>query len=209
MVEIEVNQEEAALIRRCQQGDSAAFDLLIAAHANRVYNLSYRLLGSAADAEDASQEAFVRAFSSLRRFRGQAAFSTWLHRIALNVCRDELKRRRRRPLPFASLQGENDDSPSEPEDFLLGGDAAADPQALLEKNLRKEQVQAALNALPEYYRLAVVLCDMEGRTYEEAAEILNTNVGTVKSRLHRARQSLQQILAPVKELSSPPVSQKI
>jgi RNA polymerase sigma-70 factor, ECF subfamily len=210
MVEIEATREEADLIRRCQQGEAAAFDRLIAIHANRVYNLAYRLLGSAADAEDASQEAFLRAYASLRRFRGSATFSTWLHRIVLNVCLDELKRRRRRPLPFSSLlSGEKEEARSEPETCLPSEDPASDPQAQLERNCQKTRVQAALNSLPEYFRMAVVLCDMEGYSYEEAAGILNTNVGTVKSRLHRARQRLQQILAPPKELSSPVVSQKI
>lgn len=209
MLEAEVKLEEATLITRCQQGDAGAFDRLIAAHSGRVYNLAYRMLGSAPDAEDAAQEAFVRAFSSIKRFRGNASFATWLHRITVNVCLDELKRRRGRPQPLTSFINQNDDPAQEKEDYLLGNSSAADPQVVFEQRLKQKEVQTALNALPELHRAVVVLCDMEGCSYEEAAAALNTNTGTIKSRLHRARQSLRQILAPSKELSSEQVGQNL
>jgi RNA polymerase sigma-70 factor (ECF subfamily) len=167
------------------------------------------MLGSAPDAEDAAQEAFVRAFSSIKRFQGKASFATWLHRIAVNVCLDELKRRRGRPQPLSSLISQNDDAGQEREDFLLGDSSASDPQVVLEQRIKQKEVQAALNALPELHRAVVVLCDMEGCSYEEAAAALNTNTGTIKSRLHRARQTLRQILAPSRELSSEKIGQKL
>jgi len=161
MLDGEAKREEATLITRCQQGDAGAFDRLIAAHAGRMYNLCFRMLGSAPDAEDAAQEAFVRAFSSIKRFQGKASFATWLHRIAVNVCLDELKRRRGRPQPLSGLM-QDDDPAQEKADYFLGNPPASDPQVVFEQRLKQKEVQAALNALPANHRAVVVLCDMEG-----------------------------------------------
>jgi len=195
MAEVEARLEETTLIGRCQQGDLAAFDELVSIHASRVFNLAYRMLGSQQDAEDAAQEAFLRAFSALRQFRRGATFSTWLYRITVNTCLDELKRRKRRPQPFTSVYGEfeeeseNQQAAASPTPF-----DQQDPEELLTRRLEQEQVQRALAILPTNHRAVVVMCDIEGLSYEEAAAALKTGLGTVKSRLHRARQRLKELL---------------
>jgi RNA polymerase sigma-70 factor (ECF subfamily) len=196
MADVEARLDEAALIDRCRKGDSAAFDCLVSAHAPRVFNLAYRMLGSRQDAEDAAQEAFLRAYSSLGKFRQGAKFSTWLHRITVNVCLDELKRRGSRPQPFSSLQDEQRGNPAEPTEILCPAGSGQDPAEIAVRRAEQEEIEQALFSLPAHQRAVVVMCDIEGLTYEEAAEALNTGVGTVKSRLHRARERLRQLLAP-------------
>ncbi len=200
MVDAEARLEEAALIARCQQGDARAFDTLVNLHAPRVFNLAYRILGSRTDAEDAAQEAFLRAFSALGRFRQGAAFSTWLHRITLNICLDELKRRRARPQPITSLPPPGADDDPNLEELASVGSAQEDPQEILQRRAAQAEVEQALASLPPDQKALVVMCDVEGFSYEEAAAALNTGLGTVKSRLHRARRRLRQLLAPQVEL---------
>ena len=205
MADVEARLEEAALIARCQRGDAAAFDALVRTHAHRVFNLAYRMLGSQQDAEDAAQEAFLRALSAIRRFRRGAAFSTWLHRITFNICLDELKHRRNRPQPFTSLftgQGEAHANPCP--GFPELASAGQDPEEIVVRRAAQKEVQQALAALPADHRALVVMCDVEGFSYQEAAAALNTRVGTVKSRLHRARQRLRQLLAPQRVIPKDP-----
>ena len=116
--------DEAALIQRCQAGDVAAFDALVARYSSWVYNLAYRVTGHPDDAEDVAQEAFVRVFKSIRRYRRGAAFSTWLYRVVTNVCLDEVRRRGRRPVPLSSAARPD----AEPPDFA---DPADSPEAVL------------------------------------------------------------------------------
>ena len=200
MADAEARLDEAALIARCQGGDAAAFDLLVNLHASRVYNLAYRMLGCQQDAEDAAQEAFLRAFTAMRKFRHGASFSTWIYRITVNVCLDEIKRRRGRPQPVSTLYPESADARSDLTEQLSAG--GEDPAEIAEQRARRREVEQALAALPAHQRAVAVMCDVEGLTYEEAAAALNTGVGTVKSRLHRARQRLRQLLAPPEEQSA-------
>lgn len=188
-------QSEEELVRRIQHGDDAAFDRLVDLCAPRVYNLAFRLLGSADDAQDCAQDAFLRVYQALPRFKGEAAFSTWLYRIVVNVCQDELKRRQRRPTPLSILD-DGHDGPSCSE-LLTSGDTAE------ESALRRERtqlLQQAIATLPESFRLVLVLYDVEGCSYTEIAAILKTHVGTVKSRLNRARNQLREKLSPAREL---------
>ena len=198
MADVRVESQEAELILRCQQGDVTAFDLLIAAHASRVYNVAYRMLGCQQDAEDAAQEAFLRAFGSIGKFRRGSTFATWLYRITTNVCLDELKRRPNRPQAFAGLVGDAD-ATGDFEDLLLSDASRQDPAQLIEQHACQQEVEQALATLPDHQRAVVVMCDVEGLSYEETATVLATEVGTVKSRLHRARQRLRQLLAPGRE----------
>jgi RNA polymerase sigma-70 factor, ECF subfamily len=198
MADVKARLQEADLISRCQRGDLAAFDRLVNLHADRVFNLTYRMLACRADAEDAAQEAFLRAYTGLRRFRRGAAFSTWLYRIAINVCLDELKRRHNRPQPFTALQHEDDIAGAGLEE-LAATTAADDPVEIVSAHAEKAAVEQALADLPDDQRAVVVMCDLEELTYEEAAVALSTNVGTIKSRLHRARHRLRELLSPNRE----------
>ncbi|HOS42642.1 MAG TPA: sigma-70 family RNA polymerase sigma factor [Armatimonadota bacterium] len=187
-------QHEDALIRRAAQGDAAAFDCLVEQYTPRVYALAYRMVGNSEDAQDIAQEAFVRVYHALPRYKGEAAFSTWLYRIVTNVCYDDLKRRRRRPATFTDLEHEEGDARAE---TLAGGESPEDAALRLE---RRRAVQAAITTLPEHFRAVLVLYDLQGFSYQEIADILKQRVGTVKSRLNRARNLLREKLEDCREL---------
>jgi RNA polymerase sigma-70 factor, ECF subfamily len=201
MTGVEARIDETALIARCQKGDLTAFDTLINANASRIYSLTYRMLGTEYDAEDAAQEAFLRAFSALSKFRRGATFSTWLYRIAVNVCLDEIRHRRGRPQTFSSLLTPDDATGADPsEESLLSIPADDEPSQIIDRQAQKQDIEKALAALPDQQRIVVILCDIDDLSYEEAAEALKMNVGTVKSRLHRARLRLRELLSPKGEL---------
>lgn len=189
------------LLERCRKGDLQAFDDLVALHQNRVYNVCFWQLGQADDASDAAQEVFIRAWKGLGSFRGECAFSTWLHRIALNVTHDAARRRHRAPQPFASFSTAGS-SPDQP-DFEPENEHAPPSQGPEETSLRRERrqaVQDALARLPEHHRTVLILFDLEGHSYDEAADVLQVPPGTVKSRLNRARLALRRQLDECREL---------
>jgi RNA polymerase sigma-70 factor, ECF subfamily len=173
---------DAELVRRSVEGDTAAFGALVRRHERRVYSVAFRMLGRAEDASDASQDAFLMAFRNLDRFRQDAAFSTWLHRITVNACYDILRKRARQPL----LHAVSDDSP-EPEPGPPLPDHADRVATALD-------VQEALSRVPGEFRAALILADVEDLPYEEIAAILEIPVGTVKSRVHRGRLSLARTM---------------
>lgn len=189
-------QRELELVRRAQQGDDGAFDRLVEMFAPRVYTLAYRLVGNPDDAQDLAQEAFVRVYDALPRFRGEAAFSTWLFRIVTNACHDELARRRRRPLTLTELETGDADGPS-PAEMLTTGESAEDVAL---RDARRDALHQAVAALPSAFRLVLVLYDIQGFSYEEIAGILRVNLGTVKSRLNRARNLLREKITAQREL---------
>ena len=180
-----------SVIDRARHGDVDAFNSLVLEHQGIVYNVCLRMLGSPAAAEDAAQEAFVSAWRHLGSLRGEQ-FRAWVLRIAANACRDELRRRSRRPA--ASLETSMEDGMAHPADPDLSPEAA-----LLTGELRRD-IEAALMELPEDQRLVVVLCDVQGLEYEEIARVTRTNIGTVKSRLSRGRGRLRAALLSNPEL---------
>ncbi|MCS6775566.1 MAG: sigma-70 family RNA polymerase sigma factor [Chloroherpetonaceae bacterium] len=188
--------EEKLLIERCKQGDQAAFDKLIRAYERRVYNLAYRLSGNYDEANDISVDAFLRVFQAIRLFRGDANFSTWLFRIVTNVYLDRRKRmKNRQHLSLEEyIELEENSVARQVEDPSPG------PQATIEQTERWEKLQEAINALPDYQRAMIVLYHTEGLSYEEIAQVMSLNIGTVKSRLNRARLLLREKLEPIKEL---------
>ena len=191
----------AELVTRAKGGDSLAFDRLVELHAPAVYNLALRITRSREDAEDCVQEAFLRAYSGLRRFRGEAAFSTWLYRVALNVARETAKKRLRRPLAATDLMADGPDDP--PELDRVGERIASDdrtPEEALVINQKRAVVLRAIHRLPAHHREVIVLYDLQGLGYAEVAGILRIRVGTVKSRLNRARLALKEALAEHLEL---------
>ena len=171
------------LIRRFLAGDTDAFTRLVERHRQRVYNLCLRLLGDADDAADAAQDTFVSVFTKLDRFRGDAAFTTWMHRIAVNACYDVTRRRRRQPM--LRLAGDGDAPVEET------GSPVPDPADELAGT---RDVVAALRAIPEEFRTAVVLADLQDLSYEEVAKVLDVPIGTVKSRVHRGRVALARAM---------------
>ncbi len=191
-----INPEEQILIDRCKKGDRSAFDVLIRSYEKRVYNLAYRLSGSYDEANDISIDAFLRVFQAVRLFRGDANFSTWLFRIVTNVYLDRRKRtRNKQHLSLEEYIELEENSVSRQIE-----DTAPTPDLVVEGHERQELLQKAIALLPDYQRTMIVLYHTEGLSYEEIAEVLDLRIGTVKSRLNRARLSLREKLDPVKEL---------
>jgi len=188
-------REDERLVARCQAGEREAFDELVARHQDRIYNLCFWMLHDRDEAADAAQDAFVRAFRALPNFRGESAFSTWLHRIAVNVSLDASARRKKAPQSLSSVGSDDDDKPA-----LDPADSSPGPAEIAARRERRQLVRAALAELQEHHRVVLVLFDIEGRTYEEAAERLELPMGTIKSRLNRARAALRVALEAHREL---------
>lgn len=176
---------------RARRGDLAAFNELVVEYEAQVYNLCYRILGSAASAEDAAQDAFLSAWRNIEGFRGDS-FKPWLMRIAANQCRDELRRRGRRP--SSSLDSALEAGVPEPP---ANGPS---PESTALNSELSRSLQAALDQLPEDQRIAIVLCDVEGLDYSEIAGAMKTSLGTVKSRISRARLKLRELMQREPEL---------
>ena len=169
---------ESELIARAKAGDQGAFEQLVLDNQNRVYSLALRMLGDPEDAQDAAQEAFLNAWRALPTFKGESSFSTWVYRLTSNACIDHLRRRkRRRDLEVASLTGEDGESDWEPADHQ------ADPA-----------LEAGLQALPDHQREILVMRELSGLSYQEIGAALDLDLGTVKSRIARARLALKKIL---------------
>ena len=172
-------------LRRAQNGDAQAFEALVAPEEQRLWRLCWRYTRSEEDASDCLQETMLKAWRSLPSFHGEAAFTTWLHRIAVNCCLDHLRKTARAEL--VSLDGLGEEGFDPP-------DRADGPEEAALKADAREQAAAAVQALPEGMREAVILCALEGESYETAADRMGVSVGTVKSRLSRAREKLRKIL---------------
>lgn len=180
-------------VEAARGGDLDAFDRLVARHQERVFNQCRWILGDEDEAGDAAQEAFLRAFRFLAKFRGDAAFGTWLSHISLNVARDFAKKKKAAPRPFSAL-GSDDDPDFEPVSPLIS------PAESLLRAERQRAVQSAIARIPDHFRVVIVLYDLQGYSYEECAALLKLPLGTVKSRLNRARQALRESLGAEREL---------
>jgi len=190
--------DEKRLIERCVRGDNEAFNELIRRFEKQVYNLAYRLTGNHDDAEDVASEAFVRAYNAIRRFRGASALSTWLYRIVTNVYLDERKRRAARPQ--SSLEEYLDVPDGQVKRQIE--DSSPGPEEMAEQAERHSILQTAIDSLPDFQKTMIVLYHVQELPYEEIAQILNMPVGTVKSRLNRARRALRDKLLAQRELFS-------
>lgn len=188
------HENEPQLIRQAQHGDLDAFNALVLHYQDRAYTVAYRIMSDPASAADATQEAFITAFRRLDTYRG-GSFKAWLLRIVTNTCYDELRRRKRRPatsiddLPGAEL----DDGPALPDD-------APTPEQVAQQSELNQAIQDCINSLGEAQRIILVLCDIEELSYQEVAGIAGVKVGTVKSRLSRARVSVRDCLQTFQEL---------
>lgn len=187
---------ERALIEKCKQGDRRAFDTLIKNYEKRVYNLAYRLSGHYDEANDIAVDAFLRVFQALKHFRGDANFSTWLFRIVTNVYLDRRKRtRNKQHLSLEEYIELEENSVARQIE-----DPGPTPSVVAEQRERQDMMQQAIGSLPDYQRAMIVLYHTEGLSYEEIADVMALPIGTVKSRLNRARLTLREKLEPLKEL---------
>ena len=179
----ELSESEA--IERAKQGDGDAFQILYDLHKRRVYSLCLRMTANAAEAEDLTQEAFLQLFRKIGTFRGESAFSTWLHRMAVNVV---LMRLRKKNLPVVPL-----DDPLETEEESSKKEPGA-PDQKLAGSVDRMQIQRAVEALPPGYRTIFVLHDVEGYEHNEIADLVGCSIGNSKSQLHKARMKLRDLL---------------
>ena len=178
-------EQEAAIVRKVLGGDANAFETLVLEYEKNVYNIALRMTGNSEDAADMTQEAFIKAYNSLQSFRGDSKFSVWLYRIVSNVCLDFLRSKNRRPT--VSLSVEDDDG----EDAQLDvADESQSPKLLLDRKLTRDSVRRGLDSLPPDYRQILLLREIQGLSYDEIAQALSLEVGTVKSRIFRARKRL-------------------
>ncbi|MDB4894064.1 MAG: polymerase ECF-type sigma factor [Firmicutes bacterium] len=190
------------LVERAKRGDVQAFEQLISQYEKKVFNTAYRLTGNYEDAADVAQEAFLRAYSSIPEFRGDSSFATWLFRIVHNACLDELRKRKRQRATSLDETVAGEDG--EMDRQLAVADASDGPEQALERVEVQRTVQESISALDEEYRLVVVMRDIQGYSYNEIADALGINLGTVKSRLNRARNALKEMFGSL-ELLTPRV----
>ena len=182
-------EQEAAVIQSVLDGDVNAFETLVKEYEKNVYNLALRMTGNSEDAADMAQEAFIKAYNSLTAFRGDSKFSVWLYRIVSNVCLDFLRSRSRKQT--VSLSTENDDGEEVELDIA---DETHSPEQLLDRSLTRDAVRRGLAALPPNHREILLLREIQGLSYEEIADVLGLEAGTVKSRIFRARKKLCSFL---------------
>ena len=180
------------LVERVQQGDKKAFDILVLKYQHKIVNLVMRYVRDQAEALDITQEAFIKAYRALPKFRGDSAFYTWLYRIAINTAKNFLVAAKRRPLDYdLDLQ--------DPEQYDMQArlKETDTPEGLLLTEEIRQTVMDAIDALPEDLRTAILLREIEGMSYEEIAETMDCPVGTVRSRIFRAREAVDKRLRPI------------
>lgn len=186
--------DEVLLIKQAQKGDVDAYNTLVLNYQDTLYNVAYRLIGEPGAAADATQEAFISAYKAIGTFRG-GSFRAWLARIVKNACYDEMRRRKRRPQ--TSLDQITETFESSP---LLTSENTPGPELHEQQRELVQAIERCLDELPEDQRTATVLCDIEGYNYHEVANIMSTSLGTVKSRISRARSKLRDCLQTQWEL---------
>jgi len=185
-------ESDLALVERVQRGDKSAFDVLVLRYQHKVLKLIMRYIRDAMEAEDVAQEAFIKAYRALPGFRGDSAFYTWLYRIAINTAKNALVSSKRRPIDYdLDLQ--------DPEQYDLQGrlkDSETPEHLVLTEEIR-ETVNGAMKELPDDLRTAIVLREIDGLSYEEIAAAMDCPVGTVRSRIFRAREAIDRKLRPI------------
>ncbi|HHY88081.1 MAG TPA: sigma-70 family RNA polymerase sigma factor [Chloroflexi bacterium] len=191
------SMDEVALIQAAVQGDLTAFNRLVLAYQEIAFNVAYRMLDDPDAAEDATQTAFISAYRNLKSYRG-GSFRAWVLRMVTNTCYDELRRRKRRPV--VSLEPVDDETSEEIESPRWLADEGPGPEDQLETAELERAIQRCINGLPEDFRSVILLVDVQGLDYQEAAEITRTPLGTVKSRLARARLKMRDCLHGIGEL---------
>lgn len=196
-------EEEDLLVSRVQSGDSASFEKLVLDNQTKVYNLAMRMVGNEEDAFDMSQEAFIKAYNSLGSFRGDSRFSVWLYRLTSNVCLDFLRSEGRKTHSSLTYLSDEDDDKE-----LEIPDGRFSPETIVEKKELREAVNKGLMNLPKDYRVILLMREIDGLSYEEIANALSIEEGTVKSRIFRARKRLCAILSSDGNFSNSTSSKK-
>jgi RNA polymerase sigma-70 factor, ECF subfamily len=188
---------DAALVERVQRGDKKAFELLVLKYERRVHRLLSRMVRDPAEIEDIAQEAFVKAYRALPQFRGESAFYTWLYRIAVNTAKNVLMSSGRMVSNFSEISDANDETFHEPEHLR----DINTPESLMATRQVAETVNKAMEDLPEELRIAISMREIEGMSYEEIAQAMGCPIGTVRSRIFRAREAIAGKLRPLLDTS--------
>lgn len=184
-------EADLALVRRVQSGDKRAFDLLVLKYQHKVASLVSRLVSDHSEVQDVTQEAFIKAYRGLKNFRGDSAFYTWLYRIAINTAKNYLATRSRRVTDGLDVsEAEHFEAASALHDI-------ADPQRELMTDEISETVRLTIQSLPDELKAAITLRELKGMSYEEIAEVMDCPIGTVRSRIFRAREAIEQKLHPL------------
>ncbi|MFM7785205.1 MAG: RNA polymerase sigma factor RpoE [Gammaproteobacteria bacterium] len=186
------DEADGQLVARVQQGDKRAFEVLVLKYRHRIFSLVSRFVRVPDEVQDVVQEAFIKAYRAIGGFRGESAFYTWLYRIAANTAKNHLVSRSRRP-PGADLEVED----AEQLDAARALRDIEDPESLMMAEQLREAVEGAIRRLPEDLRTALMLREFEGLSYEEIAEVMACPVGTVRSRIFRAREAVDQEILPL------------
>ena len=186
--------DDSAVVKRFLEGEQRAFGILVDRYDNRLVNFVYRTVGDRERAQDLIQETFIRVYRHLHRFDPTKKFSTWIYTIASNLAKNELRNRSRNPLVFFQTIKKNWEADHRP---LEWEDHSYRPDDLYRKRHLRQVVEKAISELPEHHRVVFVLRELQGKTYEEISQITAVNLGTVKSRLNRARNNFARIVAPM------------
>ena len=186
-------ESDLSLVQRAQRGEAGAFDALVRRYQHKVVKLVMRYVRNPTEAEDIAQDAFIKAYRALPRFRGDSAFYTWLYRIAINTAKNSLASRSRNPVQLDADGGDDDDRPGLEERMI----DAATPEALALTEEIRATVTAAIDQLPDDLRTAIMLRELEGLSYEEIAKTMDCPVGTVRSRIFRAREAVDERLREI------------
>ena len=184
---------DLSLVRRVQRGDKGAFDALVLKYQHKLVKLVMRYVGNPAEAEDIAQEAFIKAYRALPQFRGDSAFYTWLYRIAINTAKNAVVSRDRSPVEY-DLDRSNTDESYDMQGRMKDSET---PEGLVLTDEIRSTVNAAIDALPEDLRTAIVLREIEGMSYEDIAKVMDCPIGTVRSRIFRAREAIAEQLRPL------------
>ena len=192
------DKQEKVLIKKSKKGDAQAFEELILSYHKKVLNLAYRMLGSVSDAEDAAQEIFIKVFRTLYSFNERSAFSTWLYKVATNVCLDILRKRKRQN--GGAMVSINRYNSQDDEYELPIEDDAPSPYEEAQKKEAMRALNSALDLLSEEQRAVIVMRDINGLSYEEIADVMECSLGTIKSRINRSRLALRKLLEKDKEI---------
>ena len=186
------NSTDAELVERVQRGDKRAFDLLVSKYQNKVFMIIGRFISDQAEVYDVAQDTFIKAYRALPNFRGESAFYTWIYRIAINTAKNYLTARSRRP-PGTDIDSQDAES------YEVGGSLRenASPEKLLMRDQLEKVIFDTIDELPEDLKIAITLREIEGLSYEEIAESMDCPVGTVRSRIFRAREAIDEKIAPL------------
>ena len=188
------NEADELLIRKTLKGEKDSFEILVLRYQKKIFNIIYRITREESVVADLAQEAFLKAYRGLEKFDFQASFYTWLVRIAINTSLNHISGRQRNPLAGSE---DLDSYTGASAQFSDAGSRPSDPEHAVSRNEQAASIRGAIDSLPEDLRVSILLREMEGLSYEEIAEVMGCPVGTVRSRIHRARKELQEKLKPI------------